>query len=288
MMKNYYKDFNFTQAKKLIEQALREDKGTGDATSNLLIDKKKIYHAELLLKEDAVIAGFKIFEMVFDIVDSGVKIKKHIDEGKFYKKGTIAAEIKGNARSMLLAERLSLNLIQRMSGIATKTYKMRKLLNNDSIKLIDTRKTTPNLRLFEKLAVKIGGGANHRFGLYDMILIKDNHIESNGGILNTLEKLKKIKTVLKKEIEIKDLNEFQIVQIHGKDIIDIVMLDNFKLQDVKRAAEMNKRKFRIEISGGVNESNIAQYGKIKGIDFISSGALTHSVKSVDLSLNFIS
>jgi nicotinate-nucleotide pyrophosphorylase (carboxylating) len=287
-MKNFYRNFDFEYAKKLIGLALKEDKGTGDITSELLIDKNENYKAELILKEDAVIAGLKIFEMVFEIVDKTVKVKKNIEEGKFYKKGTVVAMIKGNARSMLLAERLSLNLLQRMSGIATKTYMMRKLLNNDRIKLIDTRKTTPNLRLFEKLAVKIGGGANHRFGLYDMILIKDNHIESNGGVLNTLMKLRKINTKLKKEIEVKNISEFKIVQQYGEGIIDIVMLDNFSINDIRKAVSMNRQKFEIEISGGVNETNIRHYGKINGIDFHSSGALTHSVKSVDLSLNFIS
>ena len=287
-MKNFYRNFDFEKAKKLIGLALQEDMGTGDITSELLIDKNENYKAELILKEDAVIAGLKVFEMVFDMVDKTVKVSKNIEEGKFYKKGTIVASIKGNARSMLLAERLSLNLLQRMSGIATKTYMMRKLLNNDRIKLIDTRKTTPNLRLFENLAVKIGGGANHRFGLYDMILIKDNHIESNGGVLNTLHKLREIKTKLKKEIEVKNISDFEIVQQYGKGLIDIVMLDNFSINDVRKAVSMNREKFEIEISGGVNETNIRQYGKIKGIDFISSGALTHSVKSVDLSLNFIS
>ena len=287
-MINYYKNFDFQTAKKLILLALKEDKGTGDVTSNLLIDKNENYSAQLLLKENAVIAGFKIFEMVYNIVDPEIKIKKFITEGKFYNKGKIAAEIKGNARNILLAERLSLNFIQRMSGIATKTYEMKKLLQNDSIKIIDTRKTTPNMRIFEKLAVKIGGGENHRFGLYDMILIKDNHIESNGGIVNTLSKLEKSRTKLKTEIEVKDISEFISVQNNGKNLIDIVMLDNFEIKDVKKAITLNKQKFKIEISGGVNESNIRQYGKMKGIDYISSGSLTHSAKAIDLSLNFIS
>ena len=287
-MINYYKNFDFQTAKKLILLALKEDKGTGDVTSNLLIDKNENYSAQLLLKENAVIAGFKIFEMVYNIIDPEIKIKKFITEGKFYNKGKIAAEIKGNARNILLAERLSLNFIQRMSGIATKTYEMKKLLQNDSIKIIDTRKTTPNMRIFEKLAVKIGGGENHRFGLYDMILIKDNHIESNGGIVNTLSKLEKSRTKLKTEIEVKDISEFISVQNNGKNLIDIVMLDNFEIKDVKKAITLNKQKFKIEISGGVNESNIRQYGKMKGIDYISSGSLTHSAKAIDLSLNFIS
>jgi len=287
-MINYYKNFDFQTAEKLILLALKEDKGTGDVTSNLLIDKNENYSAQLLLKENAVIAGFKIFEMVYNIIDPEIKIKKFITEGEFYNKGKIAAEIKGNARNILLAERLSLNFIQRMSGIATKTYEMIKLLQNDSIKIIDTRKTTPNLRIFEKLAVKIGGGENHRFGLYDMILIKDNHIESNGGIVNTLNKLQKSGTKLKTEIEVKDIQEFISVQETGKNLIDIVMLDNFEINDVKQAVKLNKEKFKIEISGGVNESNISQYGKLKGIDYISSGSLTHSAKAIDLSLNFIS
>ena len=177
-----------------------------------------------------------------------------------------------------------------MSGIATATYSLNKKLSNPNIKIVDTRKTTPNFRLFEKLAVKIGGGDNHRFGLYDMILIKDNHIEANGGIENTLIKLKKViaSRELKVEIEVKDLNEFKIVQELGKGLVDIVMLDNFSIENVRLAVKLNKRKYLIEISGGINYNNIGNFSNQNGIDIISIGGLTHSVRSLDLSLDFIS
>ncbi|MCE1166283.1 MAG: carboxylating nicotinate-nucleotide diphosphorylase, partial [Bacteroidetes bacterium] len=211
-------------------------------------------------------------------------------EGVAIKCGSKIAEITGSSRSMLKAERLSLNIIQRMSGIATATYCMKRKLNNDSIKLVDTRKTTPNFRLFEKLAVKIGGGSNHRFGLYDMMLIKDNHIEANGGIENTLKILKKnrIPRELKIEIEVKDIVEFKTVLENGRKLVDIVMLDNFSIENIKKAVKLNRGAFKIEVSGGVSHKTIMNYGKIKGIDIISVGALTHSVRSLDLSLEFVS
>jgi nicotinate-nucleotide pyrophosphorylase (carboxylating) len=175
-----------------------------------------------------------------------------------------------------------------MSGIANSVYDLKKKLNNETIKILDTRKTTPNFRIFEKLAVKIGGGVNHRFGLYDMILIKDNHINANNGILNTLNVLEKIKNKLNLqiEIEVKSINEFQIIQEYGKGIIDIVMLDNFDFKKIKKAVELNEQKFRIELSGGINSSNISNFEKIRGIDYISSGSLTHSYSSTDISLDF--
>jgi nicotinate-nucleotide pyrophosphorylase (carboxylating) len=206
------------------------------------------------------------------------------------KTGTVIGQISGKSRKLLLGERLSLNILQRLSGIATSVHNFRKRLNNDSIKILDTRKTTPNFRAFEKLAVKIGGGENHRFGLYDMILIKDNHISANGGIEMTLKRLKKIKKKpeLKIEIEVKNLNELKTVIKNGINIVNIVMLDNFTIGDVKKAVRLIDKKFKIEISGGINFNTINLYSGIKGIDFISSGSLTHSVKSADISLDFIS
>jgi nicotinate-nucleotide pyrophosphorylase (carboxylating) len=288
-MTDYYKYFNFWSAEKIIKQALSEDVGKGDVTSNFFIKQDSISKAELLLKESGVIAGLEIFKFVLKIIDERIKIKFKTKEGLFLKGKKIIAELEGNTRNLLKGERVALNILQRMSGIATNVYDLKKRLNNSSIKILDTRKTTPNFRLFEKLAVKIGGGENHRFGLYDMILIKDNHIEANGGIENILEKIRKIKkkTELKIEIEVKTLNELKTVLNKGIGLVDIIMLDNFNINDIKNAIKLNKRKFKLEISGGIKKSNINKYSNIIGVDYISIGALTHSVNSLDIALNFI-
>ncbi|HEY5122483.1 MAG TPA: carboxylating nicotinate-nucleotide diphosphorylase [Ignavibacteria bacterium] len=287
-MKDYYYGFDWKSAKKLILQALMEDIGSGDVTSEKLIPAKQESKAKLILKETSVIAGLKIYKYVFNLLDSKVKVILKSGDGIRYKKGKILAIMKGNTRNLLAGERLSLNIIQRMSGIANSVYDLKKKLNNKTIKILDTRKTTPNFRIFEKLAVKIGGGVNHRFGLYDMILIKDNHINANNGILNTLNVLKKIKNKLNLqiEIEVKSIKDFQIIQKYGKGIIDIVMLDNFDFKKIKKVVELNEQKFKIELSGGINSSNISNFKKIRGIDYISSGSLTHSYRSTDISLDF--
>ena len=245
--KSFYRNFDFDTAERIIRQALKEDIGNGDVTSNLLIPKDKMSAANLLMKESGVVAGIEIFKMVHKIVDPKTVMKTACPEGQIIRKCSRIAILKGNSRSMLKAERVSLNIIQRMSGIATAAYSMKKRLNNPSIKLVDTRKTTPNFRMFEKLAVKIGGGDNHRFGLYDMVLIKDNHIEANGGIANTLKKLKKVlkSRNIKIEVEVKDLSEFNLVQELGKGLVDIVMLDNFTVEDVKSAVNLNKKGFKL-------------------------------------------
>lgn len=287
---NFYKNFDFRTAENLIKLALKEDIGTGDVTTDLLIPAKNKSRALLVLKEHGVVAGLELFRRVYKIVDPKVIVRTSCPEGVAIKGGSRIAEIIGSSRSLLKAERLSLNIIQRMSGIATATYCLKRRLGNDKIRLVDTRKTTPNFRMFEKLAVKIGGGDNHRFGLYDMMLIKDNHIEANGGIENTIEILKKNKKSreLKIEIEVKDIIEFKNVLENGRKLVDIVMLDNFTPENIKKAVKLNKGTYKIEVSGGVNHRNIMNYGKIKGIDIISVGALTHSVRSLDLSLEFVS
>lgn len=287
--KDPYKNFNFKQAEKLIRQALMEDIGRDDVTSSHFIPKDSVSKAEILVKEDGIIAGLKIFSKVFETVDPGVKVKFNVKDGSHVKKGQAIGEVFGKSRSLLKGERVSLNLLQRMSGIATQTFYAVKALGDDNIKVIDTRKTTPNLRIFEKLAVRLGGGENHRFGLYDMILIKDNHIEANGGLENTLQKLKKIRarTELKIEVEVKNLREFELLSQNGEGYVDRVMLDNFSIGDVKRASALNTAGFEIEISGGINLKNISKYRGIKGIDYISMGSLTHSVDSMDISLNFL-
>jgi len=286
---NFYSDFNFKKAVKLIKLALKEDIGRGDVTSELLIKKSSVSSAEILVKENGIAAGINIFNMVFNIVDKNVKTGFTVNEGDKLKKGTVIGYLKGNTSSVLKGERVALNILQRMCGIATYTNRLVRLLNNENIRIIDTRKTTPNFRLFEKLAVLTGGGENHRSGLYDMVLIKDNHIEASGGIAVTLKKLEKSKKFkeLKKEIEVKDLAEFETVLKSDTNRIDRIMLDNFPVKEVIKAAEMNNGKYELEISGGVNESNIRKYKNVKNVNFISIGSLTHSSKALDISLNFI-
>jgi nicotinate-nucleotide pyrophosphorylase (carboxylating) len=241
------------------------------------------------MKENGVIAGLEIFRLVYEVLDIETDIRFLKTEGQRVSKGSVLGFISGNTRTLLKGERVALNILQRMSGIATKTSEIISKLNNKDIKIIDTRKTTPNFRIFEKLAVKIGGGENHRFGLYDMMLIKDNHIEANRGIENTLKKLRKVKKSpeLKIEVEVKSLFEFEKVLISGVGLVDIIMLDNFSIPDVRKAVKLNRNKFNVEISGGVNEKNISKYSSIEGIDYISIGTLTHSINSIDISLDFI-
>lgn len=289
----FYTEKDLKLCTTLIKQALKEDIGSGDKTSELLIDKNNISEAKILVKHDGVIAGLEMFKLVFKIIDKNIKIKFISSEGDRVKKNEIIGTIKGSTVNVLKGERVALNILQRMSGISTQVNSLRIKLKNNSVKLIDTRKTTPNFRIFEKLAVKIGGGENHRTGLYDMILIKDNHIEAAGGIENVFQILEKkckknLKSrELKKEIEVKSLFELMIVCTLGKGIIDRVMLDNFEIKDLKKAITIVKGMFEIEVSGGINSDNINKYSGIKGIDFISIGALTHSVRSLDISLDFL-
>ena len=284
---NYYNNFDLTEACRLVKMALKEDIGKGDITTDNLIPAKNISTAQILLKEDGIISGLKIFKLVFDSLSKDIKIKFRVAEGAFLKKGTVIGEVKGSTRILLKGERTALNILQRMSGISTITNSFIQKLNNSKIRILDTRKTTPNFRLFEKLAVKIGGGTNHRIGLYDMMLIKDNHIEANGGIEKTLDRLSSIEKKFKIEIEVKNLFELMIVSTLGKGIVDIVMLDNFKINEIEEAVKIVKGIFKLEISGGINLDTISKYSKIKGIDFISVGAVTHSAKSLDISLDFI-
>jgi nicotinate-nucleotide pyrophosphorylase (carboxylating) len=286
---NYYRDFDFKTADNLIKLALEEDKGTGDVTSDMLIPRSNNSIAEILLKEPCIVAGTEIVKRVFAVIDKKVRVAFFIREGEHIEGRQVIGEVSGNTRSILLGERLALNLMQRMSGVATYTDQFRRKLGNDSIRIIDTRKTTPNIRIFEKLAVLIGGGANHRMGLYDMMLIKDNHIEANGGIENTLKKLKKVKSTITVpvEIEVKNIDELKIVAANGVGLVDRIMLDNFPVGKLNEAVKIIAGRFECEVSGGVNLYNISKYRRLKGIDFISIGALTHSAKSVDISLDFI-
>lgn len=273
---------------KFINQALAEDKGDGDHTSLACIPSSAKGKAHLLVKENGILAGVELALQIFKQVDKTLKIKILITDGQSIKKGDIVLIVEGKAQSILLAERLVLNCMQRMSGIATYTNKLVQLCKGTKTKVIDTRKTTPNLRGLEKWAVLLGGGANHRIGLYDMILIKDNHIDYAGGIKKAIEAanvyLKSKKKKLKIEIEARNLDEVKQILSIGN--VHRIMLDNFTTVDIKKAIKIINGKYETEASGGITEKTIASYAKC-GVDFVSVGALTHSIKSLDLSLKAI-
>jgi|ERR1035437_9677489 nicotinate-nucleotide pyrophosphorylase (carboxylating) len=266
-------------------QALAEDVHDGDVTSMACIPDGRISKAKLIVKADGVIAGIEVVRKIFSLVDDSLKLKIEIKDGTQVKAGDIAFYVEGNAQSILKSERLVLNCMQRMSGIATKTNQLVQLIKDYKSKLLDTRKTTPNFRVFEKIAVKIGGGHNHRFGLFDMILIKDNHIDFAGGISNSINSanafLHKSGKDLKIEIEARNLDEVKEILSIGK--INRILLDNFSISDIKSAVDLIGGRFETEASGNITSQNILDYAKC-GVDFISMGALTHSYSSLDLSL----
>lgn len=268
-----------------IKNAIAEDVGDGDHTSLATIPAGTEGKAKLLIKEDGILAGVELALEIFNEVDSSLQVDVLIGDGSEVKVGSIALTVAGSTHSILIAERLVLNCMQRMSGIATKTHRIVNLLNGTKTKLLDTRKTTPGLRYLEKWAVRLGGGVNHRIGLYDMILIKDNHVDYAGGISNALNAAKKYLSDYNKslqiEIEVRSLSELnQVIEAGGADRI---MLDNFNFPDLKEAVELIGGRYISEASGGITEENVAQYAAC-GVDYISMGALTHSVKSLDMSL----
>lgn len=276
----YNFDFN-----KFIHEALKEDIGDGDHTSLATLPENHKGKMVLHVKEEGVIAGIDAAKEIYKSLQSGFNFKAFLKDGDFVKKGDIAFEVSGNSRKLLTTERLILNIMQRMSGIATHTAKLMKLCSGTKAKVIDTRKTTPGFRFFEKWAVVIGGGANHRFGLYDMILIKDNHIDFAGGIPQALSEVenyqKNKKKKLKVELEVRNLNDIKIAMEHGK--FHRMLLDNFSVNETKKAIKIIDGKYETESSGGINSKTIKQYAQT-GVDFISVGALTHHIKSLDLSL----
>lgn len=271
--------------KKFIKNALTEDLGDGDHTSLACIPNNAKGKAQLLVKENGIIAGVELAYHIFKTVDKSLNVSIKIKDGSKIKKGDIVLTVEGKSQSILLAERLVLNCMQRMSGIATYTNQLNEICKPSKTKIIDTRKTTPTIRGLEKWAVLIGGGANHRIGLYDMILIKDNHIDYAGGISAAIKAannyLKKQKKKLKIEIETRNISEVKEVLKIGK--VDRIMLDNFPPNEIKKALKLINKKFETEASGGITEDNIVEYAKT-GVDYISVGALTHSIKSLDLSL----
>lgn len=268
-----------------IKNAIAEDLGDGDHTSLSTIPANAQGKAKLIIKEDGIIAGVELALEIFKQVDANLKTEVFINDGAAVKYGDIALTVSGSSQSILLAERLVLNCMQRMSGIATKTNHIVQLLSGYDTQLLDTRKTTPGLRYLEKWAVRIGGGVNHRIGLYDMILIKDNHVDYAGGIANAIQAahqyLKDKNKQLQIEIEVRNLSELEQVLETGN--VDRIMLDNFSFADLRAAVRLINKQYITEASGGIIEENVAEYAAC-GVDFISMGALTHSVKSLDMSL----
>lgn len=268
-----------------IENALREDLGNGDHSSLSCIPHKVKGKAHLLVKEDGIISGIEVADAIFKHMDAGAVLDAQCKDGDEVSVGDIAFVVHGRVHTLLAGERLALNCMQRMSGIATYTNRLQRMIAHTNCTLLDTRKTTPGMRALEKQAVIHGGGGNHRMGLYDMIMLKDNHIDYAGGIRNAISKVKHYlhnhKLQLPIEVEARDLNEVTEILQNGP--VDRIMLDNFTPSDVKTAVERIGNSAETEASGGITEDTIVAYAET-GVDFISVGALTHSVKSLDMSL----
>jgi nicotinate-nucleotide pyrophosphorylase (carboxylating) len=269
----------------IILNALREDIGEGDHSSLACLKVEDKGAAKLLVKEDGILAGVHVAQRVFQLHDTSLDIDVFIEDGAPIKVGDIVMEVRGKAQSILSTERLVLNIMQRMSGIATKTHHIVTQIKHTKAQVLDTRKTTPGIRVLEKMAVVIGGGMNHRFGLYDMIMLKDNHIDFSGGITKAIQKTTSYVSSLSKpipiEIEIRSKDELlEAIEIDG---VQRILLDNFTPKDLKDLVPLIPAHIESEASGGITEETIVAYAET-GVDFISMGALTHSVKSLDLSL----
>ena len=265
----------------LILSALEEDITSEDVSTNSVMPTEKTGEVDLICKEDGVLCGIQVFERVFTLLDEKTEITFFAEDGKDIKKGELIAKIRGDIRVLLSGERTALNYLQRMSGIATYTRSVSKLLEGSKTKLLDTRKTTPNMRIFEKYAVKAGGGYNHRYNLSDGILIKDNHIGAAGGVANAVKLAKEYAPFVRKiEVEVENLTMLHEELDAGADII---MLDNMSHEDMKKAVEMVAGKAETECSGNITKENIAKIIDI-GVDYVSSGALTHSAPILDVSL----
>ena len=268
-----------------VKQAIIEDLGDGYHTSLATIDKGAQGEAKMIAKDHGVLAGVEIVRDIIYCIDNTLATEILLEDGSVVKMGDIVLYIRGNIHNILLAERLVLNIMQRMSGIATTTREYVDLLKGTNTIVLDTRKTTPLLRIFEKEAVRIGGGGNHRFGLFDLILIKDNHVDYSGGIISALERAKEYRTKLHKpiEIEIEVRNMAELREVMGVGGADRIMLDNFSPEDVAEAVRIIDGRCKTEASGGITLQTIRSYAEA-GVDYISVGALTHSVRSLDLSL----
>tara|TARA_B100000674_G_scaffold171193_1_gene138200 strand:+ start:15594 stop:16412 length:819 start_codon:yes stop_codon:yes gene_type:complete len=272
----------------MIQCAIKEDIGNGDYTSMACVPETAEGKAKLLVKEKGIIAGVDVAKEIFNTIDASLIVRDFISDGSSISPGDIVLEVEGSAQSILKAERLVLNCMQRMSGIATYTNYLANLIKDYPTQLLDTRKTTPNFRLLEKMAVAIGGGVNHRFGLDDMMMIKDNHIDYAGGIKEAIEAANQFRNEknlsIPLEIEARNLQELEEILSVGN--IDRIMLDNFSFDDMRTAVSLIAGKYESEASGGINETTIIEYAKC-GVDYISVGALTHQIKSLDLSLKAV-
>ena len=269
---------------RLIDLSFAEDIGEGDHTTLCCIPEDAMGRSRLLIKEEGILAGVEVAKEVFRRFDPEMEVEVLMADGSRVKPGDVAMVVTGRVRSLLQTERLMLNIMQRMSGIATMTARYVKRLEGTGTRVLDTRKTTPGMRIMEKQAVKIGGGTNHRIGLFDMILLKDNHIDFAGGITNAIDRCHKYLDEkglkLKIEIEVRSFDELQQVLDHGG--VDRIMLDNFTVADTRRAVELIDHRYETESSGGITFDTIRDYAE-QGVDFISVGALTHSVKGLDMS-----
>ena len=273
----------------LIDLSFAEDIGDGDHTTLCCIPEDAEGKSHLLIKEEGILAGVEIAQKVFNHFDPTLQMEVLLHDGAHVKPGDVAFIVTGKVRSLLQTERLMLNIMQRMSGIATMTNRYVERIAGTGAHVLDTRKTTPGMRILEKQAVKIGGGMNHRIGLFDMILLKDNHVDFAGGIVPAIERcheyLKEKGLDLKIEIEVRNFDELQQVLNHGG--VDRVMLDNFTPENTRKAVEMIQHRFEVESSGGITFDTIRDYAE-QGVDFISVGALTHSVNGLDMSFKAIS
>ncbi|WP_029269548.1 carboxylating nicotinate-nucleotide diphosphorylase [Flavobacterium sp. KJJ] len=274
-----------TELQLLISNAIREDVGPGDYSSLACIPDTAHGQAKLLVKDQGIIAGVELAKMIFEYVDPKLKVKTFIQDGTHVEYGEVVFEVSGSSRSILKAERVVLNTMQRMSAIATKTNQYAQLLEGTGAKILDTRKTTPNFRAAEKWAVKIGGGENHRYALYDMVMLKDNHIDFAGGITlaikKTKEYLKANNLDLKIIVEARNLDEIREILL--SDGVHRILIDNFNYEDTKKAVALIGKKCQTESSGNINEKTLREYG-LCGVNYVSSGALTHSIHNMDLSL----
>jgi nicotinate-nucleotide pyrophosphorylase (carboxylating) len=278
-------NFRTPEIRELILRCIEEDRGDGDHSSLAGIPQGTLGNSRILLKENGVVAGIELAGVILDIIDPSIVYTTHHHDGEELTSGTLLAEASGPVHSLLLAERLLLNFMQRLSAIATQTAAVVKLISGYKTQILDTRKTTPGLRILEKWAVKTGGGQNHRFGLFDMIMLKDNHIDSAGGITaavnRTKEYLQKLGKPLKIEVETRNIAEVQEALSTG--LVDRIMLDNFTPELCAEAVKTIDGRCETEASGGINMNNIVEYAK-SGVDYISLGMLTHSVKSLDISM----
>ena len=269
---------------RLIDLAFAEDIGDGDHTTLCCIPETAMGKSHLLIKEEGILAGVEVAKKVFNRFDPTMQVEVLIGDGTHVKVGDVAMVVTGKTRSLLQTERLMLNIMQRMSGIATMTNRYVERLKGTNTRILDTRKTTPGLRMLEKQAVKIGGGVNHRIGLFDMILLKDNHVDFAGGITNAIDRchayLQEKGLDLKIEIEVRNFDELNQVLTHGG--VNRIMLDNFSVSDTKKAVDIIAGRYETESSGGITYDTIRDYAE-QGVDFISVGALTHSVKGLDMS-----